>query len=288
MKTKTLLLLPVLFMGISAHAATTCSRQNLTRCLDSVCAINASSNPSARCQYCGTSNAGTPPTKNGMRSVSVGASAKYNLTDKELKKAPTDPGERYAWATAQCVARVAGCTTDDVTDTYDKLIEQSCRAAGVSAQLDKTLTQMAKKKSQTTCAAEIRACLVNEKRCTANYRNCDTDVNFDKFFSECSVESNDCGDYLTAIRDELMASRDSAIDNASELLANIVASYQSARDKKISTIKSECASGVQREKCIETVCETNMNNKCAPGFEGERSMATLLCKFWDIACATVD
>ena len=288
MKTKTLLLLPILLMCTGAHAASTCSRANLTRCLDSVCAINISSNPSARCQYCGTSNAGTPPTKNGMRSVSVGASAKYNLTDKELKKAPSDPGERYAWATAQCVARVTGCTIDDVSDVYDQLIEQSCRAAGVSAQLDKTLAQMAQKKSQTACAGEIRACMVNEMRCTANYRNCTDNAVFDKFFSECSVASTGCDDYLAAIRDELSASRTDAIDNASELVAGIVETYQRARESKIETIKSQCASNTQREKCIETVCNANMPNRCDPEHAGERSMATLLCKFYDIACATID
>ena len=86
----------------TAHAA--CSVADLTRCLDSVCAINVSSNPAARCQYCGTTDAGTPT--NTMRSVSVGTSAKYNLSAKELQKAPDAPSARYAWAIRQCIARV--------------------------------------------------------------------------------------------------------------------------------------------------------------------------------------
>ena len=79
----------LLFISVcsGAFAATQqCSRANLTRCLDSVCAINISSNPAARCQYCGSVGAGTPPNTK-MKSVSVGASAKYNISDKELKKA---------------------------------------------------------------------------------------------------------------------------------------------------------------------------------------------------------
>ena len=124
MNLKHLFLIPTILFIYDSHAATKCSTANLTRCLDSVCAINVSSNPAARCQYCGTSNAGTPP-KSKMRSVSAGASAKYNISEKELKKAPEDPGQRYAWATTQCIKKVAGCSADDVSEAYDKLIEQS-------------------------------------------------------------------------------------------------------------------------------------------------------------------
>ena len=139
MKPHILYILPVLFIGTVADGATACSRANLTRCLDSACAINMSSNPSARCQYCGTATAGKPSSKKEMRSVSVGASAKYNISEKELKKAPSDPGERYSWATKLCLQKVSGCNAEDVSDTYDPLIEQSCKAAGVSAQFDQAL-----------------------------------------------------------------------------------------------------------------------------------------------------
>ena len=110
-----------IFLAIApnlAHAV--CSRANLTRCLDSVCAINVSTNPAARCQYCGTTNAGEPPTKNGIKSVSVGASTRFNISDKELKSAPNDPGQRYVWATTKCIERVTDCTPDDVSDELRK------------------------------------------------------------------------------------------------------------------------------------------------------------------------
>ena len=287
MKTHTLFLLPILLIFSGADAAPTCSRANLTRCLDSVCAINVSSNPSARCQYCGTSGAGTPP-KTGMRSVSVGTSAKYNISDKELKSAPSDPGQRYAWAARQCIKKVSGCTADDVSETYDSLIEQSCRAAGVSAQLDQTLDKMAQSKSRTTCSTSIRACLISDTHCTANFRNCESDSDFDKFFSACGVESTGCDDYLSDIRSQLISDRDNAIKNADTILAQIVDAYKSARQKRLSQIKSGCTDNSTRDSCIETVCQNNMKNGCGAGYESERSMATQLCKFYEIACSTID
>lgn len=283
-----LLILGLFFACIGpAGAATTCSRANLTRCLDSVCAIGLSSNPSARCQYCGTTTAGTPP-KNAMKAVSAGASAKYNISDKDLKKAPTDPGQRYAWATAQCIKKVAGCTADDVTDTYDTLIEQSCRAAGVSAQLSKTLETVAKTKSKSSCQSEITNCVILDKNCMADFRNCAENSDFDRVFSACGVASADCDEHIASIRADLISDRDNAIKNAESILNQIVASYQSARDKKLSSIKSGCADNSVRDKCVETVCANNMNNGCAVGYEGEKSMAIQLCKFYEIACATID
>ena len=287
MKTQ-LLILGLIFTSLSsANAATTCSRANLTRCLDSVCAIGVSSNPSARCQYCGTSTAGTPP-KNAMKSVSAGASAKYNISDKELKKAPTDPGQRYAWATKACLAKVSGCTADDVTETYDSLIEQSCRAAGVSAQMTQTLESAAKTKSKAACQSSITACLIADTRCMADFRNCEENADFDKFFAACGVENNGCDEHIASIRSDLIADRDNAIKNSGSILNQIVTSYKTAREKKISSIKSGCADNSARDKCVETVCANNMTNGCDAGYESEKSMALQLCKFYEIACATID
>ena len=283
----TLCALFALYAG-GADAATTCSRANLTRCLDSACAINTSSNPSARCQYCGTSSAGTPTTKNAMRSVSVGTSAKYNISDKELKKAPSDPGERYAWATSQCLALVPGCTTDDVSETYDTLIEQSCRAAGVSAQLTNTLDTVAKNKTKTSCQSDITACLIADNHCMADFRNCSENTDFDKFFSACSINATGCDDHIATIRSELIADRDTAIKNAETILTQIIESYTAAREQKKSSIKSGCADKTAYDTCVSTVCANNMNNKCGAGYESEKSMAAQLCKFYEIACATID
>ena len=289
MKTQILLLLSAALLCTNAHAVAKCSHANLTRCLDSACAINISSNRAARCQYCGTSSAGTPPAaKKGMKSVSVGTSSKYNITDKELKNAPEDPGERYAWATAQCIKKVSGCTAEDVSDTYDKLIEQSCTAAGVSAKLDKTLDQIAKKKTKSSCKTDITACLVADKYCTADYRKCSENADFDKFFSTCSVNATGCDDYISEIRETLIAARDEAIKNTDTVLNKIISAYKTARDKKLSEIKAGCTDNAARDACVETVCARNMPNKCGDGYESEKASAIGLCKFYDIACATID
>ena len=268
--------------------AATCSRANLTRCLDSACAINVSSNPAARCQYCGTDSAGTPPTNTGMKAVSVGASASSTLSSKQLNSAPTDPGKRYVWATTECLKKISGCTADDVTDVYDPLIEQSCKAAGINAQMATLHAAAQKTKSASSCKTDVTACLVATTRCTGDYRSCKDDVDFDRFFSECSIAATGCDEHLKTIRADLIAARDTAIKNADDAIEQIVTAYQNARARRIDAIKTACKNNSGREQCIETVCERNMPNKCATGFESERSMATQLCKFYDTACATID
>ncbi len=264
--------------------AASCSQANLTRCLDSVCAINVSSNPAARCQYCGTSSAGTPPTKTGLKSLSIGQSAKYTLSEKELEDAPTDPGKRYEWATKECIKKIEGCTPEDVSDTYDKLIEQSCKAAGISSKMTESLASSKKTVNESSCSSDINTCIVNEKRCGSDFAACEDDENFNKFFSECSVEATGCDSYLSAIRNDLIASRDAAIKNADTLLQNIVTAYQSAREKKLSDAQTSCKDNKAREDCVETVCERNMPNKCAIGYETEKSAAIQMCKFYELAC----
>lgn len=263
-----------------------CSRANLTRCLDSACAINVSSNPAARCQYCGTADAGEPDDA-GMRAVSVGTSAKYNISAKDLKKAPTDPGERYVWASKKCISMVAGCTADDVSDVYDPLIEQSCTAAGISAQMTVLFEKARQTKSAATCKSEITACMVGAAKCTSSYSGCAEDSDFNHFFSECSVLANGCDDYLSDIRATLTASRDNAIKNAEANLLAIVQSYRDARTKRLAAITKSCADGSARDACITSICNRSMPNQCDAAYPSERSMATQLCKFYDIACSTL-
>lgn len=270
-----------------AFGATTCSKANLTRCLDSACAINVSSNPAARCQYCGTATAGAPTAGDAMRSVSVGTSAKYTITAKELKNAPDDPGARYAWATSECIKKVAGCTPDDVTDTYDKLIEQSCKAAGISAEMSSLRDAATKKRTKTSCTTAVTSCVVDAKRCGPDYSACTDNADFDKFFSGCGVDATGCDDHLTAIRNELIAARDTAITNADKIVDTIVATYKSERENRLATVRANCKDNVDHDACITVICERSMANKCAAGFPAEKSMATQLCKFYDLACATL-
>ena len=266
-----------------AYGATTCSRANLTRCLDSACAINIGSNPAARCQYCGTESAGTPPS-GGMRGISAGASAKYNLTDKELKNAPTDPGNRYAWATAQCIKKVTGCTTDDVSAAYDSLIEQSCKAAGISAQMATLQADARKKPTQSACSTSIRTCMIAANKCGPDWRACEAEADFNKFFSTCGVDATGCDAYMSTIRADMTSARDTAIASADAAVQGIIKSYQNARETKLTAARTSCHDNASRDACIESVCANNMRNKCGSEFPSDRSMAVQLCKFYELAC----
>ncbi len=274
----------LLFFSTPSVVFGACSVANLTRCLDSVCAINIGANPAARCQYCGDASAGEPAKSSAMKTISAGASAKYTISDKELKKAPKDPGERYVWATKQCLEKLKDCSSDDVSDNYDSLIEQSCKAAGISADFANLAQKVNKEKSKTSCSTEISSCLVNEKRCNADYSKCESDSDFDKYFSECSVLSTGCESYTKEIRSTLIASRDNAVKNADEILNNIVLAYQKSRETKLKNIQDGCKDSTAKKKCIAMVCNNNMRHKCELGFEYEETLADTLCKFYDTAC----
>ena len=264
-----------------AHGA--CSVANLTRCLDSVCAINVSSNPAARCQYCGTTDAGTPT--NTMRSVSVGASAKYNLSAKELQNAPDAPSARYAWAIHQCIARVDGCTAENASDAYDSLIEQSCRAAGISAEMSALAIAAAKPASQSKCTTDITACMTEGKHCGANYAQCTDNADFDAEFTTCSVLSTGCDEYTANIRSTMITTRARFLAHAAHTTNGIVESYQNARTQKWATARAICTNNAGRDACINSVCDSNMPNKCAGGdASSEKSIAANLCKFYELAC----
>ena len=263
-----------------------CSRANLTRCLDSVCAINISTNPAARCQYCGTSNAGTP-TNTAIKSVSVGASTKFVISDKDLKSAPSEPGQRYVWATQQCIQRVAGCDADDVSDTYDKLIEQSCTAAGVNTQMASLTSKIGKTKSKDNCSGTISNCVQSVNHCHSDFSLCMDDTEFAKHFSVCATESVGCDEYTTEIRNDLLANRDIIISNKSASTEEIAKSYQDIRQSSINAMKQICDNNAGREYCIKSVCNQFMPNKCSAESEIEKSTAENLCKFYDTACATL-
>lgn len=261
-----------------------CSTANLTRCLDSVCAINIGANPAARCQYCGSSSAGEPDKSTAMKNITAGASAKYTISDKELKKAPKDPGERYVWGTQLCLKKVAGCTADDVTDNYDSLIEQSCKAAGISTEMANLAKKVNKEKTQNSCSNDITACMIDSKHCMGDYRKCESDSDFDKYFAECSVAATGCDSFLPDIKKNLTSSRKTAIANADKILQNIVNAYKSARDQKLTNAKTSCKNSKAKKDCISRICDNNMVHKCETGFGYEKEIAEQLCKFYDIAC----
>jgi len=278
------LLLSIVFVFTPIVAFGACSTTNLTRCLDSVCAINMGANTAARCQYCGSESAGNPPTEGSMKNITVGNYAKYTISAKELKKAPTDPGKRYIWATEQCLQKIADCTNEDVEETYDPLIEQSCTAAGIFIDNANLLKKANKVKNQTSCSAEINSCIISEKHCLAGYKNCESDADFDKYFSECSIATLGCDEYLAEIRSALISDRTNMLKSATAVLRGIVKGYQDRRQNDLSTKQLACKNSSTKESCKKTFCLNNMRHKCDKGYEYELQLVEQLCKFYDTAC----
>ena len=264
--------------------AAPCSRINLTKCLDSACAINLSSNPAARCQYCGTSNAGEPAS--GLKNISAGASSKNTISAKDLKSAPKDPGERYVWATKKCLDIVQNCTADDVTESYDPLIEKSCTAAGITNDMSRLASKVAtNKKTSATCNDEISLCLTAADKCDATYSKCPDDETFNKFFATCSAKATGCTNFIASVRDELNKTRQTSVSATSKNIEKIVAAHQAAREKQISSIKNNCKSNADFNSCVTTVCKNNTNNNCATS--QEKTIANSLCEFHKTACTKV-
>ena len=265
--------------------AAPCSRINLTKCLDSACAINLSANPAARCQYCGTADAGVPAAS-VMKSVTAGASSKNTISAKELNQAPNDPGERYVWATKLCLAKVQNCTAEDVEEAYDPLIEKSCTAAGISndmAALQKKATT--NKKTVSTCTNEILVCITKSEKCDSDFAKCSDDAQFNNFFATCSAQATGCTNFIDTARDEIATNRTSTLNATDSNLDAIVNAYKTARTNKIATIKTSCGDNTNFENCVKTACQTNTNNNC--GTQATQTIANNLCQFYKTACSKV-
>lgn len=265
--------------SVNSYAA--CLQQNFTQCLDSACATNIGTNPAARCQLCGTSDAGTE--KSGMSSITLGMSAKNTLTATQLKSAPSGPAERYAWAIKECSKKIDGCTVDN-TGEYDKLIEQSCRAASIDIQMTSAQKSINAKKDQTTCEAEINICVRDSKKCGADFFACRENDDFNRVFSECSVAATGCSEFTNNIRDANMMARDSAVKNSAAIIAKIVAGHKAAREDKIATAHADCKNNSAYDICVKSVCAQNVIHGCSADFPSEITMAKQLCKFQSIAC----
>lgn len=275
-----------------------CSTANLTRCLDSVCAINIGANPAARCQYCGSATFGESKTEGVMKNITAGSAAKYTISDKELKKAPKDQGQRYIWATEQCLKKVKDCTQENVDEIYDPLIEQSCKSAGISFDVKNLAQNATQTKTKSACSTEITACVIAENHCMANYGNCELDADFDKHFSECALVASGCDEFSKDIRSTLASARNTAFKNAESALEGIVLAHQEARETKLNQVQAACTDQYAKQKCVSDVCENYMPNKCSPmtlainlgsedqdKYKIERALAEEFCLYHDIACS---
>lgn len=267
-----------------AFAATPkCSRTNLTRCLDSACAINIGVNPAARCQYCGTSSAGTAPSQKGLTNITAGQSTKYTLTAKELSVAPADPGRRYIWATTECIKKLPGCTPDDASAAYDRLIEQSCKSAGISIQISNTIKNINTAPTKTKCNETLNICLT--KKCGTGFDSCSADADFDRFIAECAADASGCDEYIAEFRQSATNERAHAYANRENSVQSLVENHKTTRENKLSGARAACNSKTAAESCVNTVCANNMPGKCEDSTE--KSMATQLCKFYDVACTVL-
>ncbi len=262
-----------------------CSTLNFTKCLDSACAKNIGANPAARCQLCGTASAGDAASSSvGLRSLSLGANSKTTISDSELKDAPAAPGERYIWATRLCIEKNEGCTPDDATKNYDKLIEQSCNAALNTARNSSSIRKANVQKTQSTCSGEIYSCITATSKCGESLNNCNEDTEFNKHFNACQIIATGCEAFATGIKSELT----NLIDLREESYTVIAKAYQEKRvSDETSTIQS-CENDTAFNKCVEQICESGTRNKCAPGFEDEKQMAVKLCDFHKTACELLE
>lgn len=255
--------------------------------MDSACAINIGVNPAARCQYCGTSNAGEPPKQKGLTNVTAGQSTKYAISASDLSNAPSDPSRRYAWALGECIKKLPDCTEQDVSDAYDKLIEQSCKSAGVTMKITNAASELNAKPTKTNCTRTFTNCM--DSKCGKSFDKCPTDADFNRVFTECAAEATGCDEYLSGFRESFATAREKASENREDDLQRIVNSNKSTRESTFNTTFQNCKTGAAKEKCINTMCSRHMRGGCkGDTAEQERSMAEQLCKYYDTACAVLN
>lgn len=265
--------------------AAPCSRINLTKCLDSACAINLSSNPAARCQYCGTADAGTP-TASAMKSVTAGASSKNTISAKDLKKAPSDPGDRYIWASKLCLGIVPNCTSEDISEAYDPLIEKSCTAAGISNDMATLQKKAAKNtKNATSCTDEISLCITAANKCNDDFSKCSSDEQFNNAFATCSSQATGCTNFIDKARNTIAATRKNTLSSINSNIYAIVASHKQARLQQLSAIGTGCKQNSDYDNCVTAACQNNTSNNCAT--QAEQTIANGLCQFYKTACTKV-
>lgn len=271
--------------------AASCRVSDLQACLDSAC--NESLEQTSRCYLCGTSMAKKPIADAYalgdtpiMQSLAVGLSSKNTLSEKELKSAPLDPGKRYQWATKECLVKLKDCSTDDIADNYDKLIEQACKVALGDAEYATAMKKSQEKKTMEQCNAELSLCLLSESKCDGNMLLCETDNDFDRNFSACMVEASGCGEFMATLRGNMAKSRDDMVGRKDEQLSDLVKLRQMERQEKLEAAKRVCT--VEgKNACVVEMCGNfpiglDENGLCSDN--EEKILATTLCKFVDTAC----
>lgn len=259
--------------AMPAHAS--CHVPNLIRCIDSACIAGLAGDPTVRCGLCGSSAV----TLTRRPSANQRASA----TTLEIRNAPTDPAARYSWAATECLQRIAGCTSDDVTDNYNPLIEQSCRAANVSMSFAAAATAPVRK-SSAECRRDMIECM--NRRCGAGFANCQQDSDLDRNFSTCLIDTS-CGSdpEVSDIRNTIRRSRDDFERNRIAAAESAATQRRRARESAAQSAREDCRTGAAKESCVRSMC-ANFANRCEDNRD-ETAMANNLCRFVDIACGKI-
>ncbi|MDR0803558.1 MAG: hypothetical protein LBO08_00505 [Rickettsiales bacterium] len=266
-------------MPAALHAA--CSSLNLQTCLDSACNLN-SMDHGERCNLCGGGSGNSSRESTGLQSLSLGAS-KYALTDKELKNAPTgNAGQRYIWATDQCLKKVVDCTPDNVDGLYDKLIETSCKAIGIDNAFASAKTKIESEKTEDACRGLVQACMTRDSKCLADWSGCFETADFDRIISACLIEE-DCGRHGAALRTGMTALVRASETRYDNIAPAITQKYAAARESKLREAQDQCKP-TGKDACISNMCG-HFANKCSADAPNEKIMANLLCKYFDTACA---
>ncbi len=217
-----------------------------------------------------------------MKNVTAGQSTKYAIAARDLANAPSDPEKRYIWATNECIKKLTDCTQDDVAVAYDTLIEQSCRAAGVTIQVAKTSASMGEKPTQKKCETNIKTCIT--KKCGASYESCGTDADIDRSVSECAIDAKGCEEYISGIRDTAKSELNSLIEHNEAVLRAIAQKKQQERDTNVNTAFINCENNIGITSCETKICN-KLEGKCTDEYaETEKAMAKELCKYHKTAC----
>ena len=151
------------------------------------------------------------------------------------------------------------------------------------ASLQKKATK--NKRSETTCTNEITQCMTKSDKCNTDYSKCSDDKQFDLFLSTCSIQATGCNDFVTHIRKSIDKTRKTALQNAKDNVAAIVAAHQNERTKRLENIRSGCSTNTDYENCVSRACRDNTNNNCETS--AEQTIANNLCQFYKTACTKI-
>ena len=187
------------------------------------------------------------------------------------------------WASTECLKKLTDCTSEDISDTYDALIEQSCKAAGVALQMNSANEALNKKPSKSKCTNTFTECM--NKKCDAGFTKCKDDADFNRSVGECATEATGCEEHIAELRSTFASERQKQLSGHDKAVDNLAKMYQKNRETRMNDAQTACKTGSASKKCIEKVCEENMVGKCKG--DKEKAMARELCKFYDTACSAL-